>query len=415
MKKHLCLFTSLAIILSLTSCNTLNKKKEEMPSSLPTLEPCSNKLLDSNQSFICIKEQKGSNLIETNIRFGIDSFTLNDQSKEVLNKLYVYLKLTGNSNFTIRGYAGRIDSKLIKDDRLLTEHNLRISKNRAISVRDYLFDKGLDSNGIIIKALGYQDPIAPNDSSADRALNQRVEITLKSKLLDQIDNIETNLGHIRPANYTKFFSNLFLLNEKQVENIAKIYDSREKRPVLGINFKIFANKQYPTEDGKRAFSIISAPKPIASSNEDSKVYKIGSAKYDYTFKEITAFTITNLSREASVGDFVVPNDIVSEPLPEKSFRMASKITANVMEDVMNTNTLSASYNSILLNKGAASGLKLGAEVILYEPESRTDGYAVPPKYVGYGFVYRQSDNYSIALIINSLQEIGKNSMATTIL
>ena len=197
MKKHLCLFTSLAIILSLTSCNTLNKEKEEMPSSLPTLEPCSNKLLDSNQSFICIKEQKGSNLIETNIRFGIDGFTLNDQSKEVLNKLYVYLKLTGNSNFTIRGYAGRIDSKLIKDDRLLTEHNLRISKNRAISVRDYLFDKGLDSNGIIIKALGYQDPIAPNDSSAHRALNQRVEITLKSKLLDQIDNIETNFGHIK--------------------------------------------------------------------------------------------------------------------------------------------------------------------------------------------------------------------------
>lgn len=220
---------------------------------------------------------------------------------------------------------------------------------------------------------------------------------------------------LRPANYTKFFLNLFLLNEKQVENIAKIYDSREKRPVLGINFKIFANKQYPTEDGKRAFSIISAPKPIASSNEDSKVYKIGSAKYDYTFKEITAFTITNLSREASVGDFIVPNHIVSGPLPEKSFRVASKITANLMEDVMNTNTLSASYNSSLLNKGAASGLKLGAEVILYEPESRTDGYAVPPTYVGYGFVYRQSDNYSIALIINSLQEIGKNSMATTIL
>lgn len=93
--------------------------------------------------------------------------------------------------------------------------------------------------------------------------------------------------------------------------------------------------------------------------------------------------------------------------------MKSKITANVLEDVMNTNTFSSSYNSILLNKGATDGLKLGAEVILYEPESRTDGFPIPPKYIGYGFIYRESNNYSIAMIVNSLQEITSNSMATT--
>lgn len=93
--------------------------------------------------------------------------------------------------------------------------------------------------------------------------------------------------------------------------------------------------------------------------------------------------------------------------------MKSKITANVLEDVMNTNTFSSSYNSILLNKGATDGLKLGAEVILYEPESRTDGFPIAPKYIGYGFIYRESNNYSIAMIVNSLQEITSNSMATT--
>ena len=414
MKKHILFITSFALALSLSSCSSVGKHDDEHL-TFPTLEPCSKRLLDTNQSFICLKQQKGPDLIETNIKFGTESFTVNDQSKEVLDKLYAYLKLTGNSNFAIKGYAGKIDSKLIHDNDLLTEHNLRLSKNRAVSVRDYLFDKGIDSQYISVKALGYQDPIAPNDSSANRALNQRVEITLKSRLLEQIDNIENHLDHIRPANYTKFFSNVFLLNEKQVEDIGKIYDTREKRPILGVGFKIFANKQYPIQEDNLAFSIISEPKPIASYNEDSKVYQIGSAKYDYTYKGITALTITSLSREASVGDFVVPDDMVSKPLPEKSFRMTSKITANVIEDVMNTNTFSASYNSILLNKGVASGLELGAEVILYEPESRTDGYAVPPKYIGYGFVYRQSDNYSIVLIINSLQEITKTSMATTIL
>jgi len=414
MKRHITFIASFALVLSLASCSSFGKHDDDHL-TFPTLEPCSKRLIDTNQSFICLKQQKGPDLIETDVKFGTGSFTLNDQSKEVLDKLYSYLKLTGNSNFTIRGYAGKIESKLIKDNDLLTGHNLRLSKNRAISVRDYLFDKGLDSQDIIIKALGYQDPVAPNDSNTNRALNQRVEITLKSRLLEQIDNIENHLDHIRPAKYTKFFSNVFLLNEKQVGNVGKIYDTREKRPILGVGFKIFANKQYPIVEGKGAFSIISEPKPIASFNNDSKVYKIGSAKYDYTFKGITALTITNLNREASVGDFIAPKDMVSKPLPEKSFRMTSKITANVIEDVMNTNTFSASYNSILLNKGAANGLELGAEVILYEPESRTDGYAVPPKYIGYGFVYRQSDNYSIILIVNSVQEISKNSMATTIL
>ncbi|MDE5014909.1 OmpA family protein, partial [Francisella tularensis subsp. holarctica] len=76
-----------------------------------------------------------------------------------------------------------------------------------------------------------------------------------------------------------------------------------------------------------------------------------------------------------------------------------------LEDVMNTNTFSSSYNSILLNKVAADGLKVGAQVILYEPETREDGFPVPPKYIGYGFIYRESQQYSRALIVNSLQEI----------
>lgn len=126
-------------------------------------------------------------------------------------------------------------------------------------------------------------------------------------------------------------------------------------------------------------------------------------------------TISNLNREASVGDYVIPNEIVSQKLPEQTFKMKSKITANVLEDVMNTNTFSSSYNSVLLNKGSADGLKVGAEMILYEPETRTDGFPVPPKYIGYGFIYRESRHYSIALIVNSLQEITSESMATTIL
>ncbi|MDE4986296.1 OmpA family protein, partial [Francisella tularensis subsp. holarctica] len=46
---------------------------------------------------------------------------------------------------------------------------------------------------------------------------------------------------------------------------------------------------------------------------------------------------------------------------------------------------------------------------------RVVGFPVPPKYFGYGFIYRESQHFSIALIVNSLQEITNNSLATTIL
>ncbi|MED7787748.1 OmpA family protein [Francisella sp. 19X1-34] len=421
MKKLLCIVL-LAIFASLvTSCDTMGKK-DNKPLSFPTLKYCTSEMLKSDKSFICIQRQKGPDLIETNIKFDTDSFTLNNQAKAVLNKLFAYLKLTNTTRFTIKGYAGKIDSNLISDKNLLTEHNIRLSKNRAISVREYLVKKGLEpdegiepADGIKIEALGYQDPIAPNDSSANRALNQRVEISIESKLVEQIDNIEHNLKHLRPADYTNFFSNVYLLNDNQLKDTAEIYDSREKRPVLGPNFTIFANKQYTAKQDNSNFIIVSKPKLIANFNDDQKVYKLGTAIYKFTFNGITALQTKNMSREASVGDYVIPNDIVSEKLPDKTFRVEDKITANVMEDVLNTNTFSSSYNSAVLNKGSSDGLKLGTEMILYEPATRVDGFPVPPKYIGYGFVYRQSDHYSIMLVVNSLQEITNDTMATTTL
>lgn len=411
MKKFLLSTLVLSSILALTSCNTT----KEDPLTFPTIEPCSVKLIDSKESYICIQEQEATDLIETNVKFDNNSFTLDEESKKILYKLFAYLKLSGSPAITIRGYTGKVDSKLIHDKELLVEHDIRLSKNRAISVREYLVNKGLNSESITIKALGYQDPIAPNDSNENRALNQRVEITVKSKLLEQIDNIEGSLKHVTPSNYKKFFSNVYLLNEDQDKDIAQIYDSREKRPVLANGFKIFADKEYPINFNNEPFILVTKPKLLESFNEDKKVYRLGTASYDYTFKGITALTIKNLSREANVGDYIGPTDLLSKPLPEKTFRMKSKITGNVMEDVMNTNTFSSTYNTVLINKGTADGLELGAEMLLYEPESRTDGFPVPPKFTGYGFVYRQSEHYSLVIIINSLQEISSKSMATTIL
>ena len=91
MKKYLSLIAILALATSLASCSSFGKKHDDDHLTFPTLEPCSKRLLETNLSFICLKKQKGPDLIETNIKFNTDSFTLNNQAKDVLEKLYAYL------------------------------------------------------------------------------------------------------------------------------------------------------------------------------------------------------------------------------------------------------------------------------------------------------------------------------------
>ena len=54
--------------------------------------------------------------------------------------------------------------------------NNPLSVNRAASVRDYLVTKGVASSRIAIDGRGSREPVAPNDTAANKAKNRRVEI-----------------------------------------------------------------------------------------------------------------------------------------------------------------------------------------------------------------------------------------------
>lgn len=63
--------------------------------------------------------------------------------------------------------------------------NLRVSRERAEAVRDYLVEKGVAADRIAVIAFGEQNPIEPNaladgePNEAGRAANRRVEITVE--------------------------------------------------------------------------------------------------------------------------------------------------------------------------------------------------------------------------------------------
>jgi len=58
------------------------------------------------------------------------------------------------------------------------ELNNRLSLDRAVNVRDYLHNHGVDPGRMIVNGRGELQPIASNDTAVGRAQNRRVEIFL---------------------------------------------------------------------------------------------------------------------------------------------------------------------------------------------------------------------------------------------
>src|SRR5690554_1960322 len=64
------------------------------------------------------------------------------------------------------------------DDRGGAELNLRLSQDRAESVRAWLVRNGVDESRLIAKGYGLTRPLVPNITSANRAKNRRVEFVI---------------------------------------------------------------------------------------------------------------------------------------------------------------------------------------------------------------------------------------------
>lgn len=62
--------------------------------------------------------------------------------------------------------------------RLKFPSNWELSEQRAETVRNALIDAGVNDRRITAEGMGDTDPIVPNDTPANKALNRRVEIEL---------------------------------------------------------------------------------------------------------------------------------------------------------------------------------------------------------------------------------------------
>ena len=99
------------------------------------------------------------------IQFEFNSSVLKTESYPTLDKLSSTLRESG-SKVTTKGYASSEGT---------AAYNLKLSKDRANSVKTYLVNSGVDSKKVKVKAYGETMPIADNSTEEGRVLNRRVQ------------------------------------------------------------------------------------------------------------------------------------------------------------------------------------------------------------------------------------------------
>ncbi|WP_317624043.1 OmpA family protein [Reichenbachiella carrageenanivorans] len=104
-----------------------------------------------------------------NIYFEFDQATLLRSSYLELNKLLTYLEKHRRVKIEIEGHTDNVGSR---------EYNLLLSEARAKAVVDYLVAKGLNEFRLEYKGYGSNQPIVPNNSPQNQALNRRVEFLI---------------------------------------------------------------------------------------------------------------------------------------------------------------------------------------------------------------------------------------------
>lgn len=148
--------------------NKMDKQAREIDAALPGAE--------------VVRVGEGIKLVlnENAVRFDTNKSSLTTQAKTNLDKLVPVFAEYPDTNITIYGYT---------DITGTAKYNLKLSGERAASVRNYLVNRGVSSNRFQVTGLGIADPVASNDTAEGRTQNRRVEfaITANEKMIKEAE------------------------------------------------------------------------------------------------------------------------------------------------------------------------------------------------------------------------------------
>lgn len=121
------------------------------------------------RNFVMKKMESGAKIVIENILFNTGNATLRPESFTELNRLVNLLKENPTVKIEISGHTDNVGSAAL---------NKKLSKNRALSVRNYLLSQGIAVERLEYEGYGFDHPLMPNDTEEGRAANRRVEIEI---------------------------------------------------------------------------------------------------------------------------------------------------------------------------------------------------------------------------------------------
>lgn len=122
--------------------------------------------ISDNSSVIGDGAKSYKRIFNLDVLFPTAKWDLDNNDKKELDKLVDQLKQNSKMKIELAAHTDNVG-----DD----ESNMRLSQQRANSVRDYLASKGIESSRMMSKGYGEKKPVASNDTSEGRQLNRRTE------------------------------------------------------------------------------------------------------------------------------------------------------------------------------------------------------------------------------------------------
>lgn len=108
------------------------------------------------------------------VLFATGKYNLRPEAQIALAKLSGIILSHPGLNLAVEGYTDSTGS----DD-----FNMKLSQQRANTVRDYLISQGLSSDTVTAQGFGKADPVESNDTAAGRQKNRRVEIVVSGEVI----------------------------------------------------------------------------------------------------------------------------------------------------------------------------------------------------------------------------------------
>ena len=102
-----------------------------------------------------------------NVYFETGKATIDPKSFKALDVLFDYMKQKKSLVIEIAGHTDNVGN---------ADANMKLSQDRANSVRAYLIKKGIEGSRVTAKGYGDTQPIASNDSEQGKQQNRRTEV-----------------------------------------------------------------------------------------------------------------------------------------------------------------------------------------------------------------------------------------------